>query len=272
MDYLASGPTYTPAEQNTAVITTATTTTLVPSPAASTQRNIRSVILTNVDAANSSLITLQRSDGTTILTVCSWNLAPGESITYTQGGQLFHLDKFGGIYTATTQAAVLFNNSTASQGAGFASDTYLTGSNILLPSSRPKGGTRYTVTFEMSKTAAGTATPIFTLRYGTNASTADTALTTHTFAAGTAAADAAYVTVDVYFRSVGSGTSAVVSATVSLDTNLTTTGFSNAVKNVQAASSGFDSTTANTYLGLSVNGGTSAAWTVNQVFAKLENY
>jgi hypothetical protein len=199
-------------------------------------------------------------------------LLPGEELVFTQGGIWVHYDVYGGAYQATTQPRMLFNESTTTQGAGFASDTYLTGSNILLPSSRPIVGTRYLLSFEMSKTAAGTATPIFTLRYGTNASTADTALTTHTFAAGTAAADAAYVTVDAYFRSVGSGTSAVITAVVSLDTNLTTTGFSNAVKNVQAASSGFNSTTASTYLGLSINGGTSAAWTINQVLARLENF
>ena len=58
----------------------------------------------------------------------------------------------------------------------------------------------------------------------------------------------------------------------SLTSNLTTTGLSNAVKNVQTTSAGFDSTTANTYLGLSVNGGASAAWTVQIVEARLENF
>jgi hypothetical protein len=272
VDYLASGPTYTPTRTNTASIATATTTTVVSSPAGSTQRNVRNINIANADAANASQVTVKHTDGTNNLQLFSCNLLPGEELIYTQGGQWLHFDKFGGIYQATTQAAVLFNNSTASQGAGFASDTYLTGSNILLPSSRPKVGTRYILAFEVEKTAAGTATPIFSLRYGTAATTADTAIATFTFAAGTAAADKAYVTVDAYFSAIGSGTSATVLGTVSLDTNLTTTGFSNAVKNVQTASSGFDSTTANTYLGVSVNGGTSAAWTVKQVFAKLENF
>jgi hypothetical protein len=39
----------------------------------------------------------------------------------------------------------------------------------------------------------------------------------------------------------------------------------------QVLSSGFDSTTSPAYLGVSVNGGTSAAWTINQVMATLEN-
>ena len=260
-----------PSNTNTAAITTATTTTVVASPSSGQQRSVRMLLISNVDAANATQITVQHNNGSITLTLVSLNLLPGETLCLV-AGQPFHYDKFGGIYQGSPQSSVLFNGSSTSQGAGFASDTYLTGSNILLPTSRPKQFTRYLLNFEVEKTGAGTATPVFSLRYGTGASTSDTAICTFTFAAGTAAADKAYVTVDGYFRSVGSGTSAVFVGTVSIDTNLTTTGFSNAVKNVNAVSSGFDSTTANTYLGLSVNGGTSAAWTVNQVFAKLENF
>lgn len=264
--------TITPARTNTATIATAATTTVVGSPGSGVQRNVRHLNIFNNDASNACQITVQHTDGTTVEPLFSCNLAPGEKAVFTQGGQWLHYDKYGGIYQAAPQSNVLFNNSTASQGAGFSSDTYLTGSAILLPSSRPKAGTRYLLNFEVEKTAAGVATPIFTLRYGTNGTTADTAELTFTFAAGTAAADKAYVTVDAYFRTVGAGTAAVLVGTASLDTNLTTTGFSNAVKNLNAVSSGFDSTTANTYLGLSVNGGASAAWTINQVLTRLENF
>jgi len=264
--------TITPGRTNTAIISTATTTTVVAAPGSSVQRNVRHINVANNDATNSCAITVQHYDGTTTEVLYKCTLLPGEELVFTQGGIWVHYDVYGGAYQATTQAKLLFNSSTTSQGAGFASDTYLTGSNILLPTSRPIVGTRFRIWFHVSKTAAGTATPILNLRYGTGASTSDTALLTFTFAAGTPAADVAYVTVDTVFRSVGSGTSAVVSGIANMGTNLATTGFSNAVKNVQVTSSGFDSTTANTYLGLSVNGGSSAAWTVQQVAAQLMNF
>lgn len=263
--------TVSPNRTNTTQITTATTTTICGSPSSGQQRSARLVTVANVSSTVSNLCTVQHYDGTNTEVLASYSLLPNESMVL-NGGVPYHFDKYGGIYQATTQPAVLFNYSTTAQGAGFASDTYLTGSNILLPASRPKAGTRYILAFYVEKTAAGTATPIFTLRYGTSATTADTSLVTFTFAVGTVAADKAYVTVDAYFESVGSGTSAVMQGTVSMDTNLTTTGFSNAVKNVPGTTSGFDSTTANTYLGISVNGGTSAAWTVRQVFTRLENF
>lgn len=263
--------TVSPNRTNTTQITTAATTTICGSPSSGQQRSARLVTVFNANASNSNLCTVQHYDGSLTEILASYTLLAGESMVL-NGGVPYHFDKYGGIYQATTQPAVLFNYSTAAQGAGFSSDTYLTGSAILLPTSRPKVGTRYLLSFYVEKTAAGTATPIFTFRYGTNATTADASLATYTFAVGTVAADKAYVTFDAYFTAVGSGTSAVMQGTASMDTNLTTTGFSNAVKNVPGTTSGFDSTTANTYLGLSVNGGTSAAWTVRQVFTRLENF
>jgi hypothetical protein len=264
--------TITPLRTNTATISTATTTTIVGSPASSVQRNVRHINISNTDAANSCLITVQHTDGTNVEPLIVCTLLIGEELVLTQGGLWVHYDQYGGAYQATTQSKELFNSSTASQGAGFASDTYLTGSNILLPTSRPIVGTQYKMFFQVTKTGAGTATPIISLRYGTTASTSDTALCTFTFAAGTAAADTAWWEVFGLFRSVGSGTSAVIAGISSVTTNLATTGFSNAVKNVQTTSSGFNSTTASTYLGVSVNGGTSASWTVQIVAAQLKNF
>ena len=272
VDYLASGPTYTPSRTNTAIISTATTTTIVGSPATSTQRNVRHINIANNDASNSTAVTVQHYDGTTTEVLIKCTLLPGEELVFTQGGIWVHYDVYGGAYQATTQPKVLFNFSTGAQGAGFSSDTYLTGSNILLPSSRPIAGTLYRCEFAVSKTNAGTATPIITLRYGTNASTSDTGLITFTFGAGSAATDTALWYVEALFRSVGSGTSAVLAGASELTNTLASTGFTTALKMQQANSSGFDSTTANTYLGLSVNGGTSAAWTVQLVASRLENF
>lgn len=160
------------------------------------------------------------------------------------------------------------NYSTSNQGAGFASDTYVTGSNITLPANLPDAGTAYELVIGGSKTAAGTATPIVYLRFGTNGTTADTAICTFTFSAGTAATDTFTLTVRGLFRTVGSGTSAVVQGLASLQSQ-PTTGTSLLLKSVLSTSSGFDSTVANSILGVSINAGTSASWTLNYVRAVL---
>ena len=266
-----SSGTVTPADANVATISTATTTTIVASPGSSIQRSVRNLTIKNADATNNCACTVQHYDGTTTSPLIKCTLLAGETLMYT-GEVWVHYDINGGIYSAVATNPETYNTSTTSQGAGFSSDTYLTGSNVLLPSSRPKVGTLYRCRFHISKTAAGTATPIISLRYGTAATTSDTAICTFTFAAGTAAADVGWWEVVGLFRTVGSGTNAVVAGCTNLTSNLTTTGFSNAVKVVQNTSSGFDSTTANTYLGVSVNGGASASWTVQLVQTTLEAY
>lgn len=161
------------------------------------------------------------------------------------------------------------NQSTSQQGAGFAADTYLAGSNIPIPNGAPYVGTAYHAWFDVTKTAAGTATPIITLRIGTAGSTSDAAICTFTFGAGTAAVDVGQFEIHVVFRTVGSGTSAVVQGICNLTSNLTTTGLSNAKKAVVVTSAGFNSTTASLIIGASYNGGTSASHTIQLVRSEL---
>ena len=266
----ASG-TITPTRTNTATIATATTTTVVSSPGASTQRNVRHINIRNADATNNCVITVQHTDGTNVEPLFKCTLLVGEELIFNQAGLWLHYDANGGLYQASAVSPVTFNASTAAQGPGFAADTYLTGSNITLPSSRPKVGTRYKCRFSVTKTAAGTATPIIQLRYGTTGTTADTSLCSFTFSAGTAATDSGVFEVVGVYRTVGATTAAVVQGDCSLISQATT-GFSSLIKDVLTTSAGHDSTTANTILGVSVNGGTSAAWTVQLVSATLENY
>jgi hypothetical protein len=164
-----------------------------------------------------------------------------------------------------------FNQSVAAQGPAFSADTYLVGSAISIPSGYPRVGTLYRASFDVSKTAAGTATPIIVLRIGTLGTTADAAICTFTFSAGTAAADLGIVSVWGLFRTVGSGTSAVVQGRAEIRHGLSaTTGLISLVsQTLQVTSGGFDSTIANTIIGLSVNGGASAAWTVQLVESEL---
>lgn len=171
-----------------------------------------------------------------------------------------------------TPLKAVYNQSVAQQGAGFSTDTYLTGSSIAIPSGALKVGSRYHLVFDVSKTAAGTAAPVITIRFGTNGTTADTARLTFTFLAQTAAADIGTFEVWVTFRTVGSGTSAVIQGTAQVRHRLQTTGLQNLVSTtLQVTSGGFDSTVANSIIGASVNAGASAAWTVQLVQAELRN-
>jgi len=154
-----------------------------------------------------------------------------------------------------------FSQSFTSQGPGFATDTYLTGSSILIPAAGVKVGTRYILRFRASKTAAGTAAPIINIRFGTAQTTADTSRLTFTLRAQTAAADEGIFDVEVVFTAAGA--TATLGGIAFARHRQTTTGFQNAVTGEQVSTgAAFDSTVANSYIGASVNGGASAAWTV----------
>lgn len=163
-----------------------------------------------------------------------------------------------------------FNASTANQ-TGFAADTYLTGSNVAIPQGKIRAGTRYRCRFNVVKTGAGVAAPVINVRVGTAASTADTARATLTFAAQTGVVDEGTFEVDVVFRAAGA--TAVIQAMGQLWHRLVTTGLNVTAVFTQVLNTGasFDVTGANLQIGLSVNGGTSASWTVSLVRAEIEN-
>jgi hypothetical protein len=167
------------------------------------------------------------------------------------------------------------NAATSTPAAGFAADTYLAGSGVTIPDGKVQAKSKYYCMFRVSKTAAGTATPIITVRVGTAGTTADTARLTFTFAAGTAAVDTGIFELWISFQSVGSGTSAVLEGTIELrKSTATAAGITNDAKqciNQEATSAGFDSTVSGLTIGVSVNGGTSAAWTISNVRARVDN-
>lgn len=166
----------------------------------------------------------------------------------------------------------LYNQSTANQGAGFAVDTYVTGSSVPIPATGLRVGTRYHLIFEASKTAAGTAAPILSIRFGTLGSILDTARCTITFSAQTAVTDTGTFEVWVTFRTVGAGTSAVMQCVAQRRHGASVTGFGTLVsQTLPATSAGFDSTVASSIIGVSANGGLLAAWTLTLVQAELEN-
>ena len=165
------------------------------------------------------------------------------------------------------------NASVANQSPTGGTDTYVTGSDVAIPAGRLQAKSRYRLRIWLDKTsAAGTASVVCTIRLGTAGTTADTSRAVLTFAIQTAATDEGTIDIDVTFRTVGSGTSAVIQANGLLDHKQAITGLTSVNSSVvKATSSGFDSTVANLKIGCSINTGTSTVATITQVTAELFN-
>lgn len=101
----ASG-TITPGRTNTAAITTATTTTIVAAPGSSTQRNVKSIHITNNHASASTQVTVQHYDGTNSEDLMGVTLLAGENLIFDETGEWAHHDAQGGVYTYAGPASV----------------------------------------------------------------------------------------------------------------------------------------------------------------------
>lgn len=157
------------------------------------------------------------------------------------------------------------NNSIASQ-AGFAADTYVTGSGLLVPSVGLQAGMMFKWFLSGSKTAAGVAAAAYIIRLGAAQSTADTALLTLNAAVQTAVVDNGTLLVTAILRNVGAA-AILAAAAVWAKTQAGTAGFGGSIDGVSGA---FDSTgKAGQFIGLSMNGGAAAAWTLTSVSAEL---
>lgn len=150
-------------------------------------------------------------------------------------------------------------------------DTYLTGSAIIVPGHLLQAGAQFRWTVVCTKTAAGTATPIWVIRVGTAGSTADAARVTFTqVAAQTGAIDTAWFDIVAILRNVGAA--GVLAGGLKMAHVLAATGFSTLDHNVQQVNSaGFDTTAASLRVGLSVNPGASGVWTCQIVQAQALN-
>lgn len=235
-------------------ITSATTTTVVNSPASGDLRGVKNLYIRNKHTTVSVNVTIQIVIGASTFELWQVNLKPGEGWYFEEGIGPFKIE-------AAAAAPQGTNFATASTAAGFAADTYLAGTPVPLTGIGPiRIGRRYSWRLIISKTAAGTATPILTIRVGTAGSTADTARVTLTWGAGTAAVDRGEIELEAMFSAIGA--SAVLRAKANWTTNLSTTGLSSNVHALQANSAAFDATPASQLIGLSYNGGLSAVHTV----------
>jgi len=93
-----NGTTVSPGRTNTPHITTATTTTIVASPVASTVRNVKHMNITNDHASQSCIVTVEHYDGTTAIELMAFTLLPGENMIFNEEGRWAHRDSQGAEY------------------------------------------------------------------------------------------------------------------------------------------------------------------------------
>ena len=120
--------------------------------------------------------------------------------------------------TLSQLSKTLFNASVSTPGAGFAADTYLVGSELTFAVGQLQAKTLYRALFSVAKTGAGTSLQIIIVRVGTLGTTGDGNRLQFTFPAQTAVIDEGVFTIDAIFRTVGSGTSAVLAGVAKTDT------------------------------------------------------
>lgn len=141
-----------------------------------------------------------------------------------------------------------------------AADTYLTGSSLPVPSHLLQAGTTFYWRFVATKSGAGIAPPVWSVRIGTAGSVADTARLTFTGPAQTGVIDTAVIEIFAVLRNTGAA--GVLAGGLMLTHNLAATGFANiANPTLQVTSAGFDTTVASLIAGVSVNPGASGVWT-----------
>ena len=149
--------------------------------------------------------------------------------------------------------------STASQSPTAATDTWVTDSGLLIPSFGMRAGMVFRWMVTVTKTAAGTAASVLTVRTGSNQSTADTSrLALTASVVQTAAAGSGIIWVQVVVRSV--------SATGVVAGGYGVAGPVGLGGGMDGVSATFDNTAmAGLYMGLSLNTGAAGAWTLSTV-------
>lgn len=93
-----NGSIYPPDGLNTPAITTATTTVIVPAPPAGYVRNVKHINITNDSPGVSCPVTVEITDGTTVIELMSFILLPGENMIFNEEGRWAHRDAQGAEY------------------------------------------------------------------------------------------------------------------------------------------------------------------------------
>lgn len=179
-------------------------------------------------------------------------------------------DDTGLVRARTTNAAI------TNQAPAAATDTYITNSDLLIPAFGLQAKTNFLWQISCSKTGAGAAAPIYVIRIGTNRTTADAARLTLTGPLQTAIADIGTLNILLTVRNIGA--SGVLQGTAWWDhrgTAISSTigvGFANdGTGHVEGTAAGFDMTAlAGSFVGLSINTGAAAAWTITQCLSDVD--
>lgn len=165
-------------------------------------------------------------------------------------------------------STLVSNYSTATQTPVATTRTYLDGSALAVPVGGLTAGAKLRWKFNMTKTAAGTASSTIDIAFGTTGTTSDTARVSFTKPGGSAAIDEGQVTIEALVKSV-SATGVVVGEMVVVH-NLASTGHMTIpVATVNAVSSGFDNTSESLIAGICITTGASDAITIDMVSAEL---
>jgi hypothetical protein len=189
--------------------------------------------------------------------------------TYAAPGSLGNISLSDGTNWTSYAAAPTFSQNTPAQSITAATDTYITNSGLSVPSTL-RVGTRFRWYINVTKTAAGAASPVWSFRWGTSASTADTARVTITGSAQSAAVDTkTFVWDSIVLTTGASGTIRVFQSGLMTATSqgvpVGLGGATSTNTNWRGVSSTFDTTVGASSIGISVNTGTAAAWTINSV-------
>lgn len=173
-------------------------------------------------------------------------------------------------YANSPVGITLRNASAVSQTPAAATRTVITGSKLQVPPTLLRAGSKYKCRFNMTKTAAGTATSTIDVAIGVAGTTADTAQLSFTKPAGTAAADEAINEVVVVVRTAGA--SGVLTGEYSMSHNLAATGHAQIPSvNVNVVSGTVDLSVDDLFLSVCLTSGAADAITINVVETELTN-
>ena len=147
--------------------------------------------------------------------------------------------------------------------------TYISGSGLSITAGQIQAGTVITWRFNMTKTAAGSATSTFDICFGTAGTTADTARVSFTKPAGTAAGDEGWVTIECVVKT--NSATGVVQGEFTMIHNLASTGHMVIPAACVATTSAAFDTTLPTNIGICITSGASDAITISQVSVRALN-
>lgn len=182
----------------------------------------------------------------------------------------------GVVMVSDAAGTIARNSSVAAQTPAATTRTQINGTLLQVPQGGLKVGTIIKFKLNLNKTAAGTATSVFDVSFGTNGTVADTARVSFTKPIGTAAADDADVEVTVVVRSVSA--TGVLVGTFVLQHGLDITGHAtiNPVV-VRTVAAGFDNRDVPTagvvpvnYIALNITTGASDVITIDYAEATIQ--